>query len=153
MTTVHHRLLVPLAALVLLASGCRSFKREFDPPLITQNDVVKMSVRKLSHKKTSLRIWLSLENLTEQVLQMQYGNFTIVSNGQKLRGALRVPFVRIDKGFEMPARYFKYIGQPIEFIGVEKAAEIELAVTGVHSRGGPPVPDLNLTVPVYGMDR
>ena len=42
----------------------RTAKRAFNPPITAQNDVLKVEVRKLHHKKRSLRVWMNLENKT-----------------------------------------------------------------------------------------
>ena len=58
-----HLLLLAILAIVAIVAGCkgpnwansRTAKRAFNPPIAAQNDVLKVEVRKLLHKKRSLR--------------------------------------------------------------------------------------------------
>ncbi len=58
---VPHLLLLSILAIVAGCKGpnsanSRTAKRAFNPPITAQNDVLKVEVRKLHHKKRSLRV-------------------------------------------------------------------------------------------------
>jgi hypothetical protein len=126
----------------------RTAKRAFNPPIAAQNDVLKVEVRKLHHKKRSLRVWMNLENKTDDKLEMRYSDIRATAGGRTVRGALRVPFVRVTRGFKMDPKFYKTISQPIEFLDLPRMQDVVITVTNVRVDGKGNAPDLTVTVPV-----
>jgi hypothetical protein len=137
-------LLIPAAAAV----GCKSIKREFEPPLVVSNDLLELSVVKLQQKKDYLRVWMVLENLTDDTLVLDYGDFRLGVDGAVIPGALRVPFSRVDKEFEMEPHFLKVISGPVEFLGVGPVPEAEIVLTDIRREGETEGSELRIRVPV-----
>jgi hypothetical protein len=131
-----------------VAVGCHGKRlgQEFSPPLVTENETMRMTAREVQVKGDLLRVWLAIENKSDQSFDLQYSDFSVTSGGVELRGALRVPFVRVSKGFDMPAGFYKEMSQPIEFQGWASAPSAEVVLSNIPVSGE--MTQLRLVVPI-----
>jgi hypothetical protein len=130
------------------SANSRTAVRNFSPPIVAENDVMKAEIRKLHHKRRSFRIWMNLQNKTDDTLQMNYSDITATVDGRTVHGALRIPFVRVTKGFEMTPKLYKTINQPIEFMDLPRMQNVEIKITNIRVNGKDGTPDLSVTLPV-----
>lgn len=139
---------VLLLSFLTIVPACGTFKRDFEPPLREANEQVEVAVRSLKLKKGRLRIWADLINKTDQTLLLRYSDFQARSGGRVYPGALRVPFVRVTKEFEMPPHFHKRLSQPVEFEGVGEPVSIEFAVENIRVQGQEGSSSVSVQVPV-----
>ena len=142
-----------LITTLTLVAGCRinsrNPKRDFNPPLVAENDVLRWEVRRIHQRGRSLRVWLDLHNKTDKTLDLAYGNFQATAEGKTIRGGLYIAFgAKTTKGFPMDPKFYKAIRQPIEFPGFGRIQSFELRLTNIKVRGEDGSSELKMTVPV-----
>lgn len=141
---------IAITLLALSLPSCGTLKRSFDPPLVAENDTIKVSVEKLRHKKRSLRVWMTLQNMTDKILTIDYGNISAEGEGHQAGGALRVPFVRLTKPFPMSPKMIKRLSGPVEFIDFpKKVSSIKVSINGIKVAEDEALKSISIDVPVH----
>lgn len=136
--------------LVLLAAAlpfaCSTTTKQLGGELSAENETVRLILLKVRYKDKggNLRVWATLENKLDQTIEVGYGGFRLEAAGKTYAGALRVPFARTTKDFEMTPLMVKRLPGPIEFLDVPRVGEATLVLNGA---GGAPV---SVTFPVLG---
>jgi len=140
---------------VALAAGCKSSKPPVDagPQPKAANAVFSMVVHKVHTKGgDNVRVWITLENKTESELTVSYGDFYLEHENKRYPGALRVPFVRVDKSFPMVPKMVKRFSGPLEFLGVPLRGKAKLVLPKYIEGGAEKQVDLALEVPLADVD-
>ena len=123
---------------LLLAAGCKNSgpRVEAGPQPKADNAFFSMVVHKVQTKKNgNVRIWITLTNKTSSELTVSYGDFQLEHQGQRFPGALRVPFVRVDKSFPMAPNMVKRVSGPLEFLKVPLPGKAKLLLTRYREGG------------------
>jgi hypothetical protein len=139
-----------LAAVGLLGSACRSTAYFATNELCSSTTVLRLSVDRLNKKwigTSHLRFWVTLENLSDEMLQLYYNGFVLHIDGQTYGGVLRRAFSRDEGGVLLPPRAVKRTG-PIEFLNVPSAEQATLELQGIGPPGGPIGESLSVVVPL-----
>ena len=134
---------------ILLVAGCKSSGPRVDagPQPKAANSVFSMVVHKVHTKGgDNVRVWITLENKTESELTVSYGDFYLEHEDKRYPGALRVPFVRVDKAFPMVPKMVKRFSGPLEFLGVPLRGKAKLVLPKYIEGGASKRTDLAVDV-------
>jgi len=131
-----------ILVLVIILAACHSSRgssRKAPLPATTapeaENDVFRLSAHRMVSNAKHIRIWLTLENKTDQDLTVGYGDFMLERDGKTYPGALRVPFVRVTKSFPMTVGMVKRFPDAIEFLGAPSSGDATIRLVR-YSAGG-----------------
>ena len=144
---MQNRILVSSLILATAILGsCGNFKRSFEPPISAENDLIKLSIERIQHKKDRLHTWIIIENKTDKTLDLRYDSFFVDANGSKSPGALKAFAYRSDRGFPMPPHYVKKAH--LEFLNVAFLPQVEMTLTNIRVQGEEGTSELVMPVPV-----
>ena len=134
--------------LLLVFASCSSLKHTFDPPLVTDSELIEVKVTRIQHKRNRLRVWLWFKNKSDSTLHLSYGSFEAQANGNTYPGALRV-FIKTTKEFRMAPGLNKKFNGPMEFEGVPaETGTVHIVVDNIRLEGKKGAHKLEFDVPV-----
>ena len=143
----------PLILLMFALVACRSSRKSqpaapsVDQPK-AETEVFAIRAHKVIAKSKHVRIWVTLENKTDQQITASYGDFVLERDGVTYPGALRVPFARVTKRFEMTPRMVKRFPDAIEFLGAPPSGTGTIRLVRYTVNGVSADCDLALAFPI-----
>ncbi len=146
---VSKRAFVVLPVLLLVAA-CSSARRTYDPPISAENDVVRIAIQKSQRKKDDLRVWMTIENKTDDAVTVKKGSYVAMVNGKKYMGYAGHG-IKITRGWDQAPNSTKKM--KIAYVGVpEGGGEAELVFDDITVPGGEQAYRISVTIP-YGKEK
>lgn len=134
-----------LLASLPLATSCASAKYTYTPPAVGENEMLKVSVNQSQQKKDSLRIWLQMQNKTDQTLRIEPSASTASCDGTTVGGVRRV-VIRTAAGFSVLPHAIKKV--TMEYQGITPTGDVTLDFKNIVALGQSGTSQVQVLVPI-----
>lgn len=140
-----------LLCTLIIISGCGSaIKRNFEPQqIMIQNGILSMSVDRTYYKEKyeMLRVWITLENLTNRSLEIGYHSFKAITYGISQPGSLLDRKSKTESFFILPPKATKKLNRAVEFLEIQPSKQIKFLLEGIQFQGEN-IGDISLSVSI-----